>query len=77
MVDILEETAVPIADVSDHLPGKRVHACTVTRWQNPGVRGIRLETYAIGGKVYTTVEAIRRFIRATTEARNGAVLAAN
>ena len=34
--------------------------------------GVKLETYHVAGRVFTSREAIERFIRRTTEARNGA-----
>lgn len=71
MPDILEETPVAISKVPDECPGKRIHAATVWRWRIHGVRGFRLESYVVGGKVFTSKEAIRRFILATTAARNG------
>lgn len=34
---------------------------TVRIWSSQGVGGRRLETFKLGGKVYTTLEAIQRF----------------
>lgn len=71
MADILTEKPIPIGDAPKHIPG-RPHAATIWRWHQRGVRGVKLETYVCGGKRFTTIEAIRRFIRRTTEAKDGA-----
>ena len=47
---------------------ERMNASTVWRWAQKGVRGVRLETYVLGGRRYTTDDAYLRFIQATTEA---------
>lgn len=71
MSDILSETPVPISAAPKHVPG-RPHAATIFRWHQRGIKGVRLETYVVGGKRYTSKEALRRFIERTTEARDGA-----
>lgn len=45
-----------------------VNPSTTWRWALNGVRGVRLETYSVGVKRYTSVEALERFIAATTAA---------
>lgn len=40
----------------------RPHSSTRHRWALKGVRGVRLETVVIGGRRYTSSEAIQRFI---------------
>ena len=69
--DILSEVAIPISEAPKHVPG-RPHAATIWRWHQRGIRGVRLETFVCGGKRFTTAESIRRFIHASTEARDGA-----
>ena len=49
-----------------------VNPSTCWRWSLKGVRDIRLETFSIGAKRFTTVEAIERFVERTTAAANGA-----
>jgi len=65
MIPIHEENLLPIREVPAELParhnGKRVHPSTVYRWTKIGVRGIRLECVGIGGRTYTSIEAIQRF----------------
>ena len=69
-MDILNETAIAISDAPRHIAG-RPHIATVWRWRTHGVKGIRLESYVVGGRVFTTRKAIERFIERTTAARNG------
>lgn len=44
---------------------------TVWRWTTRGVRGVKLETYCVGNRRYTTEEAWGRFVERTTAAANG------
>ena len=48
-----------------------VSSATIWRWAQRGVRGVRLETFAIGGRRYTTKEAFERFVERTTQAAQG------
>ncbi len=48
-----------------------VHVCTVWRWAQRGVRGVVLETFAIGGRRFTTAEAFARFVAETTAIAQG------
>ncbi len=68
-VDILNEDVVSLADAAKLLP-TRPHVSTMWRWHRRGVRGIRLETAVLGGKRYTSREAIQRFVSRTTEAHD-------
>lgn len=63
-----------IADAIRLLPttrGKRVHAKTVSHWIVSGIRGVRLAAERIGGRWYTSLDSLRRFQAALTEARTG------
>jgi hypothetical protein len=51
--------------------GKPAAISTFYRHTLKGVRGVRLEFVKIGGKTFTTVEAIQRFADAVTAARRG------
>lgn len=57
-IDLSSETVIPLRDGAKHCPG-RPHISTFYRWmqrsQNP------LETIKVGGRIYTSVEAIQRF----------------
>lgn len=65
MIDISQETLVPIRDVPRLLPprpnGKRVHISAVYRWMSRGIHGVVLESAKIGGSVYTSSEALQRW----------------
>jgi hypothetical protein len=65
MVDIAQETLIPLREVPRRLPprpnGKRVHISACYRWIQRGVRGVKLEAIRIGGTTYTSVEALQRF----------------
>ena len=69
-MDILNETAIAISDAPRHIAG-RPHIATVWRWRTHGIGGTRLESFTVGGRVFTSKEAITRFIERTTAARNG------
>lgn len=45
-----------------------VNTSTVWRWAQKGVRSIRLETFCVGGRRFTSEEAFARFVELTTAA---------
>lgn len=66
MMEFSNETPVTLAEVPLHVPkrhGRKVHYSTVYRWVTKGARGRRLESLFVGGVRYTTVEAIKRFLK--------------
>lgn len=60
MIDLDTERLVPIAKAATHIPG-RPHISAIYRWmqrtEDP------LETVLVGGRRFTSVEAIHRFIK--------------
>jgi hypothetical protein len=60
MIDVQSETLLTLTDAAKRLPN-RPSVCTLWRWRTRGIRGRRLESIAIGGMVYTSVEALARF----------------
>ena len=56
VIDCQTEQVIPIAQVSKHLP-HRPNLSTVYRWIGAG----SLETMKIGGRVFTSLEALDRF----------------
>ena len=74
MIDIINEQMIPISKVpawcEKHL-GNRVHPSTVHRWQLRGSRGCKLESVRIGGRRYSSQEALLRFFDNTTAAADG------
>lgn len=67
MIDISRERLLRLSEVPAEVPGQP-HPSTVVRWWRVGVRGVKLETILIGGRRFTSVEAIERFIGARNEA---------
>jgi hypothetical protein len=70
MIDVANEQLLTFSEAARMLPG-HVHASTLHRWRLCGVRGLKLETVIVGGRRYTSREAIVRFSAAVTEARDG------
>lgn len=69
-IDISTESLLSLPDASKTLPG-RPALSTIHRWRLRGVRGTKLETCLIGGRRYTSLEALARFSTATTDAADG------
>jgi hypothetical protein len=66
------ENLIPLRDAPEHLPkrnGKSINPATIYRWSQSGVAGFRLETMKIGGCLFTSVEAIERFIERTNDVK--------
>ncbi len=64
----LSEESIRLGDASKHIPGRPSHR-TVWRWAGRGVRGATLETYLVGGRRYTSLAAIARFLVALNTPR--------
>lgn len=77
MINIHSEQLVHVNEVPAHVPkstsGKKVSLATCWRWIQRGCRGVKLETLLIGGKRFTSLEALQRFAEATTAAADGAL----
>ncbi|MFM2217330.1 MAG: hypothetical protein RL240_1648 [Planctomycetota bacterium] len=63
------KSSVPLVEAVEKVTGYRPHVQTCRRWVKRGVQGIRLDAKYIGGRYYTTLEAVQAFIDATTESR--------
>jgi hypothetical protein len=61
MIDPRTESLVSFPDAPNSIPGKP-HISTLHRWRLKGVRGRRLETIVRGGRRFTSIEAINRFM---------------
>lgn len=63
--DISHERLIPLTQVGQHLPSVftsgEVPLRTIRHWGKRGVRGVKLETLRIGGRQFTSIEAIGRF----------------
>jgi hypothetical protein len=73
-IDLTTETPIPINQSPKYYPAGRPNISTVYRHFTRGCRGVRLETFVVGGKRYTTIEAIQRFVERTTASSPGASL---
>ncbi len=69
-IDIQNETVCTVTEAAKLFPG-RPHIATVWRYVHTGVRGLRLETIKVGGKRFTSHEAVERFIERVTAAADG------
>lgn len=63
-IDLNNETLGSLSEITRLLPpyqGRRIHPSTLWRWSSRGIRGIRLETIRLGGRILCSVEAVTRF----------------
>lgn len=77
MIDPTTEKLLRFTELAKHKVcprsrGKRTHASTLFRWATTGSKGVRLETIRVSGRFYSTVEAMARFLIASTEASEAA-----
>lgn len=63
IINIETDQLIPIVQVPRHVPGNPPHVNSVWRWVNKGVRGRKLAVVHIGGRVYTSKEALREFFQ--------------
>src|SRR5688572_21353962 len=70
MIDYSAESAISLTQATKIIPG-RPHISTLWRWSNSSCRGVKLETFNVGARRFTTKEAVARFIAATTAAAQG------
>jgi hypothetical protein len=56
---------IPMKEIPKYVPG-RPSVCTVWRWASRGCRGVRLKTWSVGNRRFTTREAIAEFIATRT-----------
>lgn len=60
---LLTERLIVVAKLNRELPNRPDRA-TCFRWCHRGVRGKRLESILIGGRRFTSMEAVARFLNA-------------
>jgi len=58
------EQLLSLTEATSVIPGGP-HISTLHRWRTRGVRGVFLETCMVGGRRFTSREAIDRFLTAT------------
>lgn len=61
MIQCTTETLISLIQARQRIPGNP-HCGTLRRWCHEGLRGIVLETVLVGGRRFTSQEAITRFI---------------
>ena len=67
MIDTSTETLLLPAQAAQAAPS-RPHAATIVRWMLTGVAGgLKLESVKVGGRRYTSREALERFIERCTD----------
>jgi len=59
----LQDNLIPLGKAARLLPFKP-NPTTLWRWRTRGVRGHKLETVNIGGRVYTSLDALNEFVAA-------------
>ena len=42
--------------------GKKISLCTLWRWSQAGIKGVRLQTVPVGHQLFTTAEWLQEFI---------------
>lgn len=60
MIDIVADELITLGQLAKKLPpiqGARPNQSTIWRWVHKGIRGIRLDTVAVGGRTCTTWDA--------------------
>ena len=70
MINPSTEHLITLKQAARQLPGN-VHLSTLHRWRLRGVKGVKLDTLMLGGRRYTSVEALYRFFERTTRAADG------
>lgn len=61
MIAFNSDSLLTLAEAAAQLPG-RPHCATLQRWRQRGCRGVLLETVLIGGRRYTSHDALQRFV---------------
>jgi hypothetical protein len=74
MIDFENEELLTLAQASKKVPGRtgsHVNTSTLWRWALRGLRGVRLETLAIGGTTFTSTRALQQFFERSKAAAQG------
>jgi uncharacterized protein DUF1580 len=80
VIDLSTETRIPLAVAASETPpgrnGKRTHLSTILRWILTGAKApdgsrVRLEAIRLGGRWFTTREALQRFAERLTPRLDG------
>ena len=60
-IDITQERMLSLTAAAKQIPGNP-SICTIWRWTTRGIKGRLLETVTVGGRRFTSAEAIGRFV---------------
>jgi hypothetical protein len=69
MIEALAATFVLLSKAG-HLLSTKPSPATMWRWALRGVDGVKLETYKIGGRRYTTPESVEKFVSRLNSTRS-------
>ena len=72
MINSFTETIVSLQDAVNHIgkiTGRKRNKNVVVRWMIRGVSGVNLETIRIGREIYTSHEAINRFLNELAQSK--------
>ena len=77
MINLQDEQLLSFTEAVGHLPsGVSPVQSTWWRWFKQGVSGVKLETVKIGGRRFTSLAALQRFIESTSLDRDRSLPAA-
>jgi hypothetical protein len=65
MIDATTSVLIPLSSVRKYCLRTRdrpIHPATLHRWRLHGVRGVKLDAVKLGGRWYTTEQAVQRFV---------------
>lgn len=69
--DIAEDDLVPLTKLAQFMPptisGKSRHPQTLRRWSTHGIEGQVLDSFFVAGQRYSSVRALRKFLRRIAE----------
>ena len=72
MIDSFKETIISLEDAVNHIgkiTGRKRNKNVVTRWMKRGVSGVNLDTIRVGREIYTSHEAINRFVNEVAQSK--------
>jgi len=74
MIDVRGETLLHFREAAEKFPGGKRHISTVHRYRLRGIGGVRLEALKLGGRWYTSEQAIDRFVAQLTAKSSDAMV---
>jgi hypothetical protein len=69
MIDVSKETLLTPDEARRQIPGRgKIDLCSIYRYMNRGLQGVRLEYVRVLGRQMTSKEALARFFQRLTDA---------